>query len=74
MLIFNKDSFAKALVLERVWKRRITIGTMAGETGILTYKLTQYEQQLRKPNLDEVLILCEWLGIPIEKFIEKRLL
>jgi hypothetical protein len=69
MKIFNRESFAKALILERVINRKITTWQVQEETGIYYSKLKLFEIQRKDPSVRDLLILCDWLDLPIDTFL-----
>ena len=66
---FNREKFSKDIILKRVHEERLSIRKCAKNLGVHFSSLSRYERQEIDPNLDNLFIICEWLGCDFKEYI-----
>jgi transcriptional regulator with XRE-family HTH domain len=66
---FNKEKFAKDIVLKRVLEKRISLRKAAKECDVHFSNLSRYERQEFEPTISHLINVCNWLGTKIEDYL-----
>jgi transcriptional regulator with XRE-family HTH domain len=67
---FNKEMFAKDIVLKRVLEKRISLRKAAKEADVHFSNLSRYERQETEPTITHLLNICKWLNTDISKYLK----
>lgn len=67
---FNKEQFAKDIVLKRVLEKRISLRKAAKECDVHFSNLSRYERQEVEPTITHMLNICGWLDNDISKYLK----
>jgi len=70
MTTFDYKKFAAAIADFRKSKG-LTLRSAAEQAKVSHTTITRCEGQVTKTDIDNVLSICDWIGIPIENFIKK---
>ena len=66
---FNKEKFAKDLILKRMFDERTTLRNVGKQIGVSFAMISRYERQECEPRISHLILACEWLGTKIEDYL-----